>query len=261
MAQVLLSFHEQTATITLTHPDRLNALTVAMWQQLQGHFEALQAEASADRVRVVIIQGAEGNFAAGADISEFPTQRHDAQQVRHYHQQVIAPALWAIQQCPCPVVAKIRGACVGGGLEIASCCDLRLAAEDARFGVPIHRLGFPMAPDELRGLVQLAGPAVAAELLLEGAILNAQQAWQRGLVTRVVPEAELAQEVAQTVTRILSGGAAAARLSKQMLQRLTATAAPLSDTELTEFFEYAESAEHREGVRAFLEKRTPQFGE
>lgn len=261
MAQVLLEYREQVAVVTLAHPERLNALTVAMWQQLRHHFEQLHEEALADRVRVVILQGAGADFAAGADISEFPMQRHSARQVMHYHQEVIAPALQAVWQCPCPVIAKIRGACVGGGLEIASCCDLRLAAEDARFGVPIHRLGFPMAPDELQGLLRLAGPTVAAELLFEGQILDAQQAWQRGLLTRVVSAATLAAEVNRSCRHILAAGAAAARLSKQMIQRLTPAAPTLSATELEQFFNYAESAEHREGVRAFLDKRTPQFGE
>src|SRR5690606_16636956 len=139
------------ATVTLDHPGRLNAITVAMWGELADAFGRL----SADRdLRCVIVRGAGGHFAAGADIREFPEVRADADRVMAYHRHTIAPALRAVAECLHPVVAAIEGVCVGGGLEIASRCDLRLAARGARFGAPINRLGFPMAPDEMRGLLE-----------------------------------------------------------------------------------------------------------
>ncbi len=249
------------ARLVLAHPERLNALSVAMWQQLRAQVQALSAAAQADQIRVLVITGAAGNFAAGADIAEFEQVRFSQAQVVHYHEKILAPALQAVTAFPAPVIAAIEGACVGGGLEIAACCDVRIAADNARFGVPIHRLGFPMAPQELNGLLRIAGPAVAAELLFEGRILDATEAYYKGLVTRVVPASELAAAVECSIAAILRGAPGAARATKRLLRRLQPGTAPLSSTELKQFYNYAENVEHREGVRAFLEKRTPQFGE
>src|SRR5690606_12394491 len=120
-------------------------------------------------------------------IREFPRERADHDLVQHYHREVLAPALRAVAMCPHPVVAAIEGVCVGGGLEIACQCDLRIAADSARFGVPIGRLGFPMAPDEMRGLLALAGRAATLAILLEGRVFDAAEAQRLGLLTRVVP--------------------------------------------------------------------------
>ena len=261
MGTVQLQQTGAVAYLTLSHPQRLNALSVQMWQQLRTHVHTLNAAAQADQLRVLVIRGAEGNFAAGADIAQFEQQRHSQTQVIRYHEKILAPALQAIINFPAPVIAAIQGACVGGGLEIAACCDLRLATEDARFGVPIHQLGFPMAPQELNGLLRIVGPAVAAELLFEGRILDATEAYHKGLVTRVVPTAALEQELQNSIAHVLRGAPGAARATKDLIRRLQPSSAPLSSTELEQFYGYAESAEHREGVRAFLEKRTPQFGE
>lgn len=261
MGAVHLHLEGAVARLVLSHPERLNALSVAMWRQLKAHVCSLHTQAQRDQVRVLVISGAEGNFAAGADIAEFPHERSSLAQVIRYHEEILAPALQAVADFPAPVIAAIEGACVGGGLEIAASCDLRIAADNARFGVPIHRLGFPMAPQELNGLLRVAGPAVAAELLFEGRILNAAEAYQKGLLTRVVSTQTFANEIEQSVADILRGAPGAARATKRMIQRLQPTAAPLSSTELKQFYAYAENAEHREGVRAFLEKRTPQFGE
>ena len=121
--------------------------------ELRAVFDQLAAD---NALRCVIVRGEGGNFAAGADIREFPAERADMAGVQRYHREVLAPALAAVAACPHPVVAQIEGVCVGGGLEIASQCDLRIAGASARFGVPINRLGFPMAPDEMRGLIALA---------------------------------------------------------------------------------------------------------
>ena len=243
------------ARVTLSHPGRLNAITVAMWQQLRQVFEALSAD---DSLRCVVVAGQGGNFAAGADIREFPRVRGDAAAVRHYHRQVLAPALHAVAQCPHPVVAQIEGVCVGGGLEIASQCDLRIAAESARFGVPINRLGFPMAPDEMQGLLALAGRAATLAILLEGRVFGAAEALRLGLLTRAVPDGELAGAVRDCVAGIQRGAPLAARINKRQSRRLL-DAAPLSQAEYDDYFSYADSRDHREGVRAFLAGQSPTF--
>jgi enoyl-CoA hydratase/carnithine racemase len=243
------------AHVVLSHPGRMNAITVAMWQELAQCFAELGEDAS---LRCIVVAGDGGHFAAGADIREFPRARRDTASVVHYHRRVIAPALRAIEQCPHPVVARIDGVCVGGGLEIACQCDLRIATRSARLGAPINRLGFPMAPDEMRGVLTVAGRAVALELLLEGRILTADEACAKGLLTRVVPEGELDAEVTRCVERIVAGAPLAARLNKHMAERLSRDA-PLREDEYDRFFSYAESRDHREGVRAFLAGEAPTF--
>ncbi|OVZ63755.1 enoyl-CoA hydratase [Pigmentiphaga sp. NML080357] len=243
-------------TLTLAHPGKLNALTAGMWRALAA---AMGEAASQPGLRAVVIRGADGHFAAGADIAEFPVERGSRESVRHYHEHVIAPALRAIAECPLPTVAMVQGVCVGGGLEIACSCDLRIAARSARIGAPIGRLGFPMAPAELAGLLAVAGRAVTLELLLEGRILDAAEAYAKGLLTRVVDDAELGAETTRTLRRIAAGAPLAATLNKRMVRRLQPSE-PLDDAELDAFFSYSDTRDHREGVAAFLAGRTPDFG-
>ncbi|WP_296556806.1 enoyl-CoA hydratase-related protein [Pigmentiphaga sp.] len=243
-------------TLTLAHAGKLNALTAGMWRALAT---AMRDAANLPDLRAVVIRGAGGHFAAGADIGEFPVERSGVEAVRRYHEQVIAPALRAIDDCPWPTVALVQGACVGGGLEIACCCDLRIAARSTRVGAPIARLGFPMAPAELAGLLAVAGRAVALELLLEGRILDAAEALAKGLLTRVVDDAELEAELARTLARIAAGAPLAATLNKRMVRRLQRPE-PLQEAELAAFFSYSDTRDHREGVAAFLEGRPPVFG-
>lgn len=243
-------------TVTLDHPGRLNALTAQMWRELAQVFTTLAADSS---VRCVVVRGADGNFAAGADIREFPRERADLDGVLHYHLEIIAPALEAVGTCGHPVLAWIEGVCVGGGLEIASQCDLRLAGRSARFGVPINRLGFPMAPDEMRGLLALAGRAATLEILLEGRVFDAAEALAKGLLTRVVPDDELADEVVRTAHRLARNAPLAARLNKRIAARLCAGPQALAEAEMQLFFSYADSRDHRHGVQAFLAGEEPAF--
>ncbi|MVW73659.1 enoyl-CoA hydratase/isomerase family protein [Bordetella sp. 15P40C-2] len=243
------------ARVTLSNPGRLNAITVSMWGQLQQVFGALSRDMS---VRCVIIRGADGNFAAGADIREFPELRGDTAGVRHYHQEILAPALHAVAECPHPVVAQIEGVCVGGGLEIACQADLRIAGASARFGVPINKLGFSMAPDEMRGLLGLVGRATTLAILLEGRVFDAAEALSLGLLTRVVPDAKVADQTRASAERIMRGAPLAARINKRQSRHMAA-GLPLTESDYQDFFSYAESRDHREGVSAFLAGRTPTF--
>ncbi len=254
--QVAVGRDAAIATITLSHPGKLNALSVAMWVALGEAVVSLGQDAD---VRCVVIRGADGNFAAGADIAEFPAARGSAEGVYHYHEAVLAPTLRAIAHCPHPTVALIEGVCVGGGLEIAGACDLRIAGVSARFGVPINRLGFPMAPGELEGLLALVGRATALELLLEGRILGAGEALAKGLVTRVAPDSEVEAEAYGCAHRIARGAPIAARINKQTIRRLSPAPAPLSEAELRAFFSYWDTFDHQEGIATFLAKRAPGF--
>lgn len=244
------------ATVTLENPGRLNAISVGMWRALKQTLDTLSADTT---LRCIVVRGAGGNFAAGADIGEFPHVRGNGPAVRAYHVDVIAPALHAISHCLHPTVAAIDGVCVGGGLEIACHCDLRIAAAASRFGVPINRLGFPMAPGEMAGLLTLAGRAVTLEILLEGRIFDADEAMRKGLLTRVVPGTHFDEAVSAAVQRIARGAPLAARINKRMVHRLSPVPAPLTDAELAGSFDYCDTNDHAEGVNAFLDKRQPHF--
>ncbi len=255
MSTVDLTCNGDIATLTLNNPGKLNAINLGMRLRLAENMALL----SVDRdIRCIVLRGA-GNeaFAAGGDLEEFVTARATLEQALHYHGQVAA-ALNAIADCPHPTVALIQGACVGGGLEIAGVCDLRICNESARFGAPINRLGFSMYPGEMEGLLRLAGAAVMKEILLEGRILNAGEAYEKGLVTRVVPDAQVAEEAYATARRICAGAPLVAGWHKQWIRRLQ-SGRPLNDEEKAASFAFLDTDDYREGLAAFLEKRKPVF--
>jgi enoyl-CoA hydratase len=254
---ILVSRDGVIATVALHNPPKLNALTVSMWQALARAMNQLSAD---DRLRCVVLRGhGTEAFAAGADITEFAHVRHNAEQGRIYHGEYVYGALTAIAECRHPTVAMIQGACVGGGLEIVCQCDLRIAAGSARFGVPINRLGFPIAYTELDALLPLLGRSVALEMLIEGRVWDAQEAYAKGLLTRVVPDDELPRETYTAANRIAEGAPLVARWHKQFVRRLTAKPPPLTEAELDENYAYFETEDHRIGYEAFMQKRKPRF--
>jgi enoyl-CoA hydratase/carnithine racemase len=243
------------ATVTLDRPEKLNALTKAMWRQLGEAIAALSGDYD---LRCIILRGAgEKAFSPGNDIGEFAAERANKQQAIPYGK-IMHDALHALEACPHPVVAQIHGLCVGGGLEIISLCDIRICGESSRFGAPIKSLGLTMAYAEMAPLVRLVGRAVAIELLLEGRIIDAAEAKEKGLVTRVVPDAEVAREARASAERIAEGAPLVARWHKKFARRL-ADPRPLSAAELDECFDCFDSEDFREGYRAFLAKRKPEF--
>lgn len=246
------------ARLQFSHPGKLNALSVQMWRDLRALVEGLNALHADAGPRVVVLQGDGGSFVAGADIEEFPDFRFDAHTLAHYHEEVVAPALNALLDCERPLVAQIEGACVGGGLEIAACCDLRICGESSRFGVPIAKLGFPMAPLEVEIVARVIGETTLRELLIDARVLSAAEARERGLVTRVVADDAVAAEAGATATRIASLSPQALRLNKRALRQF-ARASGSSRDERAPHYAYAPTAEHREGLAAFNEKRPAQF--
>jgi enoyl-CoA hydratase/carnithine racemase len=254
---ILIERNDAIATVTLSNPGKLNALTVAMWRELTRAMERLSAD---DELRCVVLRGA-GNeaFAAGADIAEFAQARDTAEQGKVYHRQLVHGALMAVSECRHPTVAMIHGPCAGGGLEIACMCDLRIAGESGRFGVPINRLGFAIGYDELAALLPLTGRAVALEILVEGRMWEAREAMQKGLLTRVVPDAVLEEEAYATARRIAEGAPLVNRWHKRFVRRLAPRAAPLTEAEIEENFAYFATEDYRIGMRAFAEKKQPRF--
>ncbi len=244
------------ATIVLNNPAKRNALTLGAWGALIDAIDSLNADAD---VRCIVVRGAgDKAFAAGADISEFPQNRSNGDQAYEYGKSTDA-ALIALQNCVHPTIAMIRGACTGGGLEIAACCDLRIVSDDAKFGVPINRIGHAFAAAEMKPVLDLVGKAVVLELLLEGRIISADVAYEKGLVTRVVAADVLETEVAETAGRIAAGAPLGARMTKKLLNRLLTSSDPLTDAEVRESYDPCDAEDYAEGVRAFMEKRPPVF--
>jgi enoyl-CoA hydratase/carnithine racemase len=234
-------------------------------------FERIQQQPD---VRCVLVVGQGANFCAGGDISEYADFRFEEASLRHFHEEEVWGALNAMLQCDVPMVAHIVGNCMGAGIEIASCCDIRLAAESAQFGAPIARLGFPMAPREAALVARELGGITARQMLLEAAVFSAPEMLQRGFLSRVVADVDLASVVQATLDRITQLAPQAARLNKQTLRALNpalaqtdkalaaAETVAISDpvaTLLAGAYAYASSAEQREGITAFLEKRAPRF--
>jgi len=255
-APIIVTRDGSIATVALNNPQRLNALSKPMWEQLGTAMRALSAD---DTLRCVVLRGAgDKAFAAGADIAEFASERADAQQAKVYGN-LIHATMQAVAACKHPTVAMIRGACVGGGLEIAACCDLRICGSSSRFGVPINKLGLTMGYGELSGLLALVGRAVALEILLEGRVFDAAEALQKRLVNRVVADDQLETEAYATAQRIAAGAPLVARWHKQFIERLTVRA-DVPPQQWDEGFACFDTEDYREGVAAFLAKRQPQFG-
>jgi enoyl-CoA hydratase len=242
------------ATVVIDNAARLNALSAPMWRGLGEAFAKLSADGS---VRCVILRGAGDAFASGADISVFESERKDADSARRYGA-LTHGALDAIGSCPHPVVAMIKGPCIGGGLEIAARCDLRIAGQSARFGIPAKNLGLVVGYEELRALIQAVGSAVALEVVLEGRIFGAAEALQKGLVNRVVPDTEVEQEALATAQRIAAGAPLSARWHKKFVKRLL-DPKPLTDAEREEEYACFDTEDYRIGYRAFLAKQKPAF--
>jgi enoyl-CoA hydratase/carnithine racemase len=252
---ILIERDGDIATVVLNRPEKLNALTKPMWQRLGDVFLELGAD---DSVRCIILRGAgEKAFAPGNDIGEFENERSNVEQARAYGQ-VMTRTIEAIGHCRHPVVAQIHGICVGGGLEIAGLADIRICGESSRFGVPINRLGLVMAYSEIGALISLAGEAVALEILLEGRVFDAREAREKGLVTRVVPDAEVAAEAKATARRIADGAPLVARWHKKFAHRLR-DSRPLTAEELDEGFACYGTEDFKIGRQAFLAKEKPAF--
>lgn len=241
------------AHVTLSYPKRFNAMSRAMWRDLRAVFERIQ---NLPELRCVLVSGAGAHFCAGGDISEYPGFRFDEPTLRAFHEDEVWAALSAMLACDVPMVARIEGNCMGAGMEIASCCDIRLAAASARFGAPIARLGFPMAPREAALVAREAGLSTARQMLLEAAIFSAPDMLQRGFLSRIAADVEIGELAQASVQRICQLAPQAARLNKQTLRALAHGQLPAL---LATAYDYADSQEQREGITAFLQKRPPVF--
>lgn len=247
--------HGNVVTVVLNRSEKLNALTKPMWRKLGETITVLSGD---DSVRCIVLRGAgEKSFSPGNDIAEFQTERANKQQAIDYGLVMHATAK-ALDDCPHPLVAQIHGICVGGGLEIAALCDIRICGVSSRFGAPIKNLGLVMAYPEMAPLLRLVGHDTTLEILLEGRIFNAAEAKEKRLVTRVVADDQVQAESLATAQRIADGAPLVARWHKRFARRLT-DARLISEAEADECFNCFDTEDFRIGYAAFLAKEKPEF--
>lgn len=244
----------QVARVVLSNSGKFNAMSRKMWQELATVFRIFNGQSD---LRCVIVAGEDGHFCAGGDIAEYPGFRFDETALRDFHENEVWGGLQAVLDCPVPVIAQIEGNCMGAGVEIASCCDLRVAGRGARFGAPIARLGFPMAPRELQLVAREVGTVVARSMLLEAAVFDAETMCQQGFLNAVLPDTAVASEVTRRAAGVSKLGPQATRMNKQALKVLMNHG--LTERLLRDAYGFADTPEHREGIAAFIEKRSPVF--
>lgn len=242
-------------TVTMNNPARLNAMTKAMWRDFAHVWRDLNADMS---IRCIVLKGAGARgFCPGNDINEFETERSDAAKARALSD-VMNEGRTAMLACPHPVIARIQGACVGGGLEIAAMADMRIAAQGARFGAPLNRLGLSMAYEEMLPIWRLTTRPTMFEMLVDGRIFDADEAKSRGLVNRVVADDALDDEVAATAARIAAGPPLVNRWHKKFFARLE-DPRPLEAADHDEHYLAFETHDYAVGFRSFLAKTQPVF--
>lgn len=244
------------ATLTLSNPARLNAMTAAMWAAIPGHIATAEADPA---VRVVVVRGAETRaFSAGADISEFAESR-SGEAAAHYNDLNHA-AFAALEHATKPTIAMIHGPCLGGGLAIAACCDLRWADTAAQFSIPAARLGIGYDPRWIRPLLRILAPPRVKELLFTARRIAAGEAATMGLVNRIAAPEALAAEVAALTTEIAANAPLTLRAAKVCIDTLAShpETADLSALDGLIAACFA-SDDYAEGCRAFMDKRKPVF--
>ena len=256
---VLVDRRDDIALVTLNRPEKLNALNKEMWQRVADVMAELDADTG---LRCVIIRGAgDKAMGPGADIAEFADQRSNSEQAAEYGGLMHA-AMGGVRACRHPVVAMIKGLCVGGALEIALMCDIRIAGQSSRFGIPINRLGLVMSYPEIEALIETVGRSIALEILFEARVFDAAEAKDKGLINRIMPDEDVEAEAWATAARIAAGAPLVNRWHKAFANRLaqgTGPANPLSDEEQAAGFACFDTEDFRTGYQAFLDKQNPQF--
>ena len=242
------------ARLTIDRPDKRNAMTAAMWAALPG---VLSGPAEDPGVRVLVVTGAGPSFCAGADISDLLGGPDPADPMAAVRRDNLA-AQAALRDFPKPTVAMIRGHCIGGGVELATCCDLRFADPTAVFGVTPAKVGIVYTPSSTKALIDLVGPAMTKYLLFSGEMVDAETALRAGLVDRLVAADVLEAEVHRFADILASRSALSQRATKQVIAALTSGSG--AEAVVAPWYrETVSSGELTEGVAAFAERRTPRF--
>ncbi|HET9019178.1 MAG TPA: enoyl-CoA hydratase [Acetobacteraceae bacterium] len=248
--KILLDVDSGVALVTFNNPEKRNAMSLDMWDGLVAALDALEADPS---VRVLVLTGAGSKaFVSGADISQFGAARADAEAQREYDRRTSGGRA-RLAAFPRPVIARIRGFCLGGGRGIALQADLRVAAEDSEFGIPAARLGLAYSAQMVKQLVSVVGPAHARMLLYTGSRIPAREAERIGLVNRVVADGELSDVVLDLARSIADNAPLSVRAAKLAVAgEDEAVVAAAIDA-------CFDSEDYREGRAAFAGKRAPRF--
>ena len=239
------------------NPERHNAVSLDMWEAAE---RILAGFAASDDIRVIVVTGAGGKaFVSGADISKFEDERATDEAIAQYNA-TTARVYDALHKTPKPTIAMIRGYCIGGGLALAACCDLRICSDNARFGLPAARLGLGYPFAGLRRLVDIVGFAFAKEICFTARRFDAGEAAAMGLVNRVAPEAELDAVVGDYAESIAGNAPLTVAAMKRIFSEIAKDAAE-RDLETCERLVAAcfASDDYVEGRRAFMDKRKPVF--
>jgi enoyl-CoA hydratase len=243
--------------VTFNNPERHNAVSLEMWEATKHILDSFAADAD---IRVVVLTGAGGKaFVSGADISQFASVRASLEASRAYN--VKAEAAYAsIYEFPKPTIAMIRGYCIGGGLGLATCCDLRIASDNSRFAVPAAKLGLGYGYVGLKRLVDIVGPSFAKEIFYTARQFDAQEALTMGLVNRVVPGAELENTVKGITDMISANAPLTLKAVKITVGEMLKDESKRNIARTTEAVEQCfASRDFTEGRTAFMEKRKPVF--
>jgi enoyl-CoA hydratase/carnithine racemase len=241
--------------LVFNNPDRRNAVSLEMWQAIPEVLADFSADAA---IRAVVLTGAgDKAFVSGADISQFEKERSSAESVAHYDA-MGEKAQNALKMCDKPVIAMIRGYCIGGGLNIANLCDLRICSDDARFGIPAAKMGLGYRASSMKHLVDIVGAAYAREIMITARQFNAEEALRMGLVHKVVSVAELEKTTREYCEMIAANAPLTMRAAKRIIREVSAAN---YDAEACAAWvkECFDSEDYREGRRAFMEKRKPAF--
>lgn len=256
--ELIVSIDAPLAWVIINRPAARNALTLAVWRALATQMQGLGARHD---VRAVILRGAgDEAFISGADISEFPSLRADARMTDEYDRSTHA-ALEAIAALDQPVIAMINGACFGGGCSVALACDLRFAADHARFAIPAARLGLAYPFERgVESLVAVIGPTHAADILLSARTIDANDALRMGLINRIVAAERLEADTREYAQRLAEGAPLTLAAHKAAIRESLRSAGHGGTARLQALNRRCfDSADYREGVAAFLAKRKPVF--
>jgi enoyl-CoA hydratase/carnithine racemase len=242
------------AVLTINRPEKRNAMTAGMWAALPLVLDELAADPA---VRVLVVTGAGPSFCAGADIADLLSGPDPDDPMADVRRDNLA-AQAALRSFPHPTIAAVRGHCIGGGVELATCCDLRFTDPTGLFGVTPAKVGVVYAPASTKALLDLVGPATTKYLLFSGELLDAETALRTGLVDRLVPAEELDGEVRRFADVLASRSALSQRATKEVLAGLTSGGD--GEAQVARWYrETISSGELAEGVAAYTERRPPRF--